>query len=51
VRLCKALGVKRVFVDAAHSLGQVPVDLQLLEQAGADYWVRYCMGEVCLFLN
>ena len=35
---CKARGVP-AFVDAAHSLGQQPVDLRDLERRGCGYWV------------
>jgi len=37
-RACNASGVP-VFVDGAHALGQIPVDVSRLAQAGVSYWV------------
>jgi selenocysteine lyase/cysteine desulfurase len=38
-RVCKAHGVQRVVVDAAHAIGQVKVRLSQLCEAGVDYYV------------
>lgn len=35
---CKTRGIS-VFVDAAHAIGQVVIDLKALEQAGVCFWV------------
>jgi len=37
-RLSKRYGAS-VFLDGAHALGNIPVDLTSLEAAGADYWL------------
>ena len=39
VREMKKRGVEHVFVDGAHSLGQIDIDLELI---GADYYVGNC---------
>jgi hypothetical protein len=33
------LGVERVFIDGAHVLGQIPLDLTEMAAAGVDYYV------------
>lgn len=34
--LCHAAGVKEVFIDGAHSIGQVPIDVRAID---AEYYV------------
>ncbi|KAL5537682.1 hypothetical protein UlMin_045275 [Ulmus minor] len=52
VEICRAEGVDKVFVDAAHAIGTVPVDVK---EIGADFYVSnlhkwfFCPPAVALF--
>ncbi|XP_030497944.1 L-cysteine desulfhydrase [Cannabis sativa] len=54
VRICREEGVDQVFVDAAHALGTVPVDVK---EIGADFYVTnlhkwfFCPPSVAVFYS
>jgi selenocysteine lyase/cysteine desulfurase len=42
VPLLKVKGVDVVAIDGAHAVGQVPIDLRLLERLGVDFYTSNC---------
>ena len=38
-QICKQAGVMAVVIDAAHALGQIPINLRSLAQSGVDFYI------------